>query len=338
MRKRCTIIIPTHNRPQYLERCVRWFLELGCPIVIADSSAYPWASALRTTSGVKYVHRPGGFDVYPGKLRLALDAVATPLVAMCADDDFITWEGLEASATFLDAHQDYAACQGYAYLYQVFGARLALWPMVYPFHNVRDEAWIDRAEHAKSTVYYAVSRTPVLRKAVEFLARCDFGEVAEAAAGLFDTALTLSAARAGKINRVPVPFALREYSPHVSAVGVRYQTIVSRNIPDFYRSLFEHLMEGEEDPIVRQRLLKLLAADYAGQLSYDLIGSQSRKHWATCLTQRQQACLELWFRRYTALRMYLSRSYRPFTRVYIGLDYQRFRRFVLPASDRAGRS
>ena len=60
MNSLCTILIPTHNRVGYLNRCVQWFLELGYPIVIADSSREPWQSELKENQAVRYVHCPGG--------------------------------------------------------------------------------------------------------------------------------------------------------------------------------------------------------------------------------------------------------------------------------------
>src|SRR5580698_9326337 len=131
----CTILIPTHNRPRYLDRCVRWFLELGFPIAIADSSDVAWDSTLRNSAAISYLHRPGGIQTYPQKLQAALATISTPLVAPCADDDFITKEGLSQSIDFLRANADYSAALGYAYSYQVFGSRTVLWPMVYDHHD-----------------------------------------------------------------------------------------------------------------------------------------------------------------------------------------------------------
>ena len=114
MNSQCTILIPTHNRARYLERCVTWFHDLGYPIVIADSSDAEWQSTLRDQAGVSYLHVPGGFEIYVRKLHAALQTIATPFVAMCADDDFITGGGLATCVEFLQAHPDYSFSQGYA--------------------------------------------------------------------------------------------------------------------------------------------------------------------------------------------------------------------------------
>ncbi|MGD9838214.1 MAG: TIGR00180 family glycosyltransferase [Afipia sp.] len=323
----CTILIPTHNRPGYLSRCVRWFSDFGCPIVIADSSVSPSCGGLQSDN-ITHVHCPGGFEVYPRKLQLAMRQVTTPLVAMCADDDFIAKEGLKASASFLERNSDYAFSQGYAYLYQTFRHRIALWPMVYPYHDNVSERWIERIVNAKSTVYYGVNRTDILRSAVDFVAKQDFAEIIEGFAGFVDTAITMHVARAGKFKRCAVPFAFREYSVNVNAVGRRFGTIVSRNTSDFYRNLLASLTGDDQDPDVRQQLLRLFAADYAGQITFDLAASVSRKVRLQKLPPSLLQSAEYLFRIFAAARLYGKPEYREFLKTFSTADYRRFRNFV----------
>lgn len=325
----CTILIPTHNRPDYLARCVRWFSELGYTVVIADSSASSLADVYADRRDVTYIHCPGGFEVYPRKLQLALNEVRTPLVAMCADDDFISPAGLDASAAFLTANAEYAFSQGYAYLYQTFGRRIALWPMVYPFHNNESGEWINRVESAKSTVYYGLNRTEVLRDAIRFVARQDFSELGDTVGAFADGALTAIVARAGKFKRCEVPFAFREYSRSVAGVGGRLESIVSRNIPDYYKNLTAKLMGEESDALKRQRLVRVFAADFAHQILYDLhvpVGQPIRlASWSEWARSRAEFSLRL----YRAAMLFKSGEYRPFLKVFSTPDYRRFKTFVL---------
>lgn len=324
----CTILIPTHERSDYLVRCLRWFADFDCPIVIADSSAEISCGGLQSDR-ITHIHCPGGFDVYPRKLQLAMSRIATPLVAMCADDDFITMEGLNASATFLINNQDYAFSQGYAYLYQTFDGRVALWPMVYPYHNNPSEQWLERVENARSTVYYGVNRVDVLKAAVDFVVKQDFTEISDGIAGFIDTAITTHVARAGKFKRCEVPFAFREYSTSVSAVGRRYGSIISRNVPDFYRNLQAALARDDSDPATRQRLLRLLAIDYAAQIMFDSAASGSRKARLEGLPAWALLHAEYLFRLYCAAKLYLSSEYRAFLKVFSTQDYRRFKSFVV---------
>ena len=268
-------------------------------------------------------------EIYPQKLELATARVRTPFVAICADDDFISREGLEASAAFLTVNTDYAFSQGYAYLYQTFGRRVALWPMVYLFHNNESGEWIDRIENARSTVYYGVNRTETLRNAIDFVARQDFSELGDGMAGFFDTALTACVARAGKFKRCEVPFAFREYSASVNTVGRRFGAIVSHNLPDFYKNLTAELMAEDLDPEKRQRLIRLFAADFAGQIVYDLQAPGGQRVRLASWPEEARSNAEYLLRLYRAAMLFKSGDYRPFLKVFSTPDYRRFKTFVL---------
>ncbi len=329
MKTLCTILIPTHNRVNYLNRCVRWFLELGYPIVIADSSQQAWQSDLRQHEAISYVHCPGGLEVYLAKLQQALATVRTPLVAMCADDDFMTSEGLAASVDFLHRHPDYSFSQGYAYSYQLVEGKLVVWPMPYDYHDNHAEAWIERVESALSTVYYGVLRTEVLRGGIDFLVKQDFGETVKSAAGFFDFCLTAHAARSGKFKRCPVPFSLREYSSQTTSVGTRFKTITSRNVADFYRNLESFLMEGDDSQEARARLLKVFAKDYSGQIFYDLSPQESKKRFVRNMPKWMIGHVEYFYRLYAAVRSFGSAKRLPFVKLFFGPDYAGFKQFVL---------
>ena len=329
MSNQCTILIPTHNRANYLDRCVRWFLELGHPIIIADSSQDAWQSDLRQHDAVCYLHHAGGFEVYPAKLQEAVARVQTPFVVMCADDDFITSEGLEACIDFLSRHPDYSFSQGYAYTFQVFGRRPVVWPMPYDHHDNHADSWIERVESAFSTVYYGVLRTEVLRDAIAFLAKQDFSETLVSAVGFFDSSLTMYAARCGKFKRCPVPFALREYSSQTTAVGTRYLTITSRNVADFYRNLEAFVLGPDGSGDARARLRKVFARDYAGQIQYDLSPKRSKKtffrHWPGPIITH----MEYVYRLCSAARSYCSAARVSFLKLFFSPEYARFKQFVL---------
>ncbi|MDE2165866.1 MAG: TIGR00180 family glycosyltransferase [Alphaproteobacteria bacterium] len=330
----CTILIPTHNRSRYLERCVRWFLDLPYPVVIADSSEMEWRSEFRADERIRYIHMPGGLEVYRSKLQKGVAAVETPYVAMCADDDFITAAGLAQSIGFLDSHPDYSFCQGYAYLFEVLDAHVVAWPLTYGGHEIACPEWIDRVERAKSTVYYGVHRTEVLRGAIDFLMRQDFSEILDAIPGFIDLCLTTNAARRGKLKRVNVPFGLREYSPYLQSAGTRPATIISRNVPDFYGSLLIWMMAGEDSEVVRNRLLRVFSRDYAGAVMFDLAGSRSKKRFVTWFGAALARRIEFLYRVYAAARIYASLAYAPAVMLFWHPEYRRLKQFVLPVEGR----
>lgn len=332
----CTILIPTHNRHHYLESCVQWFLQFSCRIVIADSSRSEWSSDLRNEALVSYLYKPAvAFEGYCEKLCAALDQVETPLVAICADDDLITETGLRESVSFLKAHPDYSFSQGYAYTFQDIRGRLVLIPMPYESHDIDAESWIDRAELARSTVYYGVNRTSLLKEAFGFLLKQDFREILDSSAGFIDFCITIFVAKGGKFKRCSVPFAFREYSPVVSAVGTRDRTIVSRNVPDLYANLLQTLAGPDAPPGVKHRLLRLMASDYAGQIVYDAAVQPSKKEaMARIVPVRYLDHAEYAYRMYSAFRRYASKSYYRFAGVFFSPEYRRVRKHILRRSEK----
>jgi glycosyltransferase domain-containing protein len=328
MRDQLTIVIPTHNRHGYLARCVRWFAPLGCTIVITDSSATEWTSELRTLPQVRYLHRPGGFEVYLAKLVAAYELVETPLAMMCADDDFALHGAVRSSVEFLTRNSDHEVCCGYYYLFQAFGPRVQLWPMVYRDHDLPEADWQARLSRATSTPYYAVVRTGSMRETFRFLVSQDFAGIENAFAGFVDTTLTWTAARNGKFKRLTEPFGLREYSPVVSSTGVRHRTITSHKIAGFYSALIDHLLRASQVPEDRELLLRLAARDYSGQIAYDLSLGPSRKRKVESLPPALQARAEESFRIATAARMYATSEFRDFAKVFWHPERKRFKDFV----------
>lgn len=115
-----TLIVPTYNRPELLERCLHHFNldECALPIVIADGSGPEGRSANARSvaalgADLDLIHAP-----YPPELGFAarcavvLGEVTTPLVAFHADDDFMLSAGLLAAAERLDADPGLVAAQG----------------------------------------------------------------------------------------------------------------------------------------------------------------------------------------------------------------------------------
>jgi len=334
---RCTIVIPTHRRAAYLRRAVAWFAEIGTPIVVADSSETASLAGSERAGIAAYVHRPGGFEAFVGKLAEAAAAVSTPYAALCADDDLTLPGGLARSIAFLDRNEDHSFAQGYAYLYQVLGPRLAVWPMPYHAHDVPHQDWRDRIDAATSTVFYGVQRTAVLRRSLGFLVRAGIGPLGSDAIGLIDFAITVIAARAGKFHRVPVPFALREYSPSVSGIGFRFRTIVSPLIPAFYAALLDELAGPDAaDPETRLRLLRRFGGDYAGQISYDLAVGMAPQRRLDRLPRAVRdhpgrlALAEYAYRWLVSKRLFAARAYRGQDVIFRTGDYARARAVLLP--------
>lgn len=85
-----TLIIPTHNRHEYLRRSISYFKNLKAQVIYCDSSPNPYNKI--TSSNILYLHLPN--YSFAEKILHALNLIKTDFVALCADDDFILIESL----------------------------------------------------------------------------------------------------------------------------------------------------------------------------------------------------------------------------------------------------
>ncbi len=113
-----TYVIPTHNRPQFLRRLLRYLAEVNCrnEIQIADSSSDLNAAINRETmrtyrSSLRLKAQHYELGVIK-KCRAALDQVRTPYAIFNADDDFQVPAVINDCARFLDRHPGYGSCFG----------------------------------------------------------------------------------------------------------------------------------------------------------------------------------------------------------------------------------
>lgn len=322
-----TIVIPTHNRHRYLERSVSWFLQGGYEVVIADSTECAWKHSLHDDPRVTYIHKPGPYAVYVDKVLAALRAVKTPMTAMCADDDFILYSGLEKCANFLENHEDYAFCQGYAYLFQTIAGRHAIWPMPYDYHDVESPDSLQRVIAIKSTVYYGLNRTAALLEAFEFLHDARLSRSIKAG-GLVDFALTSIVARNGKMKRLSIPFALREYSPAVNVVGTRPELLLDPDLVVFFQNLLQQLAKDSNGSHseAEKALMRAFAEDFSGQLRYDLTPSASKRGIVRRLPKAIQETAELGVRWKAAVQGFMRKGYVPALSLFMSKEFSMFKK------------
>lgn len=87
-----TLIIPTHNRHEYLKRSMVYYDKLNAKVIYADSSVEPYDYPVKG-GNILYLHLPG--QTFAQKILYSLNEfVNTEYVALCADDDFILIESL----------------------------------------------------------------------------------------------------------------------------------------------------------------------------------------------------------------------------------------------------
>ncbi|MGB5926279.1 MAG: TIGR00180 family glycosyltransferase [Dehalococcoidia bacterium] len=115
-----TILIPTYNRPDYLKRILGYYndFRVAYNIIVADGSSdeikkvnketvssFP---SLRIQHLAKY-----SSETHPlHRLNDALKYINTEYCVFCADDDFVTPNGIRQSVDFLEKNPDFAIAHG----------------------------------------------------------------------------------------------------------------------------------------------------------------------------------------------------------------------------------
>lgn len=105
-----SIVIPTHQRPRYLARVLKYYSQTDLPVFVADSSTNASCVAVGMPR-IAYHHLPS--IPFLEKVRSIMPLITTPCMAFCADDDFIVPRAAKQCAEFLTASPDYSSAQGH---------------------------------------------------------------------------------------------------------------------------------------------------------------------------------------------------------------------------------
>jgi glycosyltransferase domain-containing protein len=104
-----TIIIPTFNRSQLLQRALFYYSKWDCRILIADSSDLVDTS-INNFKNCEYVYlRNYSFS---NKIEFCLNLVETKFVCISCDDDFFSYNGMKFAIDFLQRKTDFIAVHG----------------------------------------------------------------------------------------------------------------------------------------------------------------------------------------------------------------------------------
>ncbi len=209
-----TIIIPTHERPQYLRRIVDFLSPSDNEILVVDSSPESCRNIL--PSNVRYFHKP---DLYlTQKILFASKEIHTSYAAICADDDFLTVSGIEQASQFLSENPHYACAQGLTMTYIVPDQKtvcffpkyqhLALARLQINPESSDPKIRLTSAFCPFLQWIYAVHRVDALRQTSEILCaienppRC-----------FTDRVFSFGLAISGNLKLLPILFSVREHAP-----------------------------------------------------------------------------------------------------------------------------
>ena len=222
----CTIIIPTYNRPQYLQRILGYYDSFGekFKIIVADSSSDENKKLnkkiISSVSNLDIKH----LDHYPTEINShhkfadMVNYVEEKYCVFCADDDFIVPNGIKQSVVFLKKNPDFTVAQGYHIVFHLKpgknGEQQFYWTPNYSqdsiiFPDAKSRLTEHLSNYTLPTIY-AVHRTDFLKMVYQELLNSDvdpmqFGE-------LLPTMLTLIY---GQMKWIDVPYAARQAESRV---------------------------------------------------------------------------------------------------------------------------
>lgn len=104
----CTLIIPSHNRHEYLDRIFEYYTDVNFNVICCDSSDNKYEKEL--PDNISYNHVPG--LNFKEKMYKTISEVDTEYIVCCADDDFILKESIPEGVDFLDENTDYNSFVG----------------------------------------------------------------------------------------------------------------------------------------------------------------------------------------------------------------------------------
>ncbi|MFC2035015.1 TIGR00180 family glycosyltransferase [Chloroflexota bacterium] len=219
---KCSIIIPTHNRPGYLERILNYYSQNSkdFDIIIADSSTDEIKKVNEETVSLFSILNIQHLNYYSTgvvplcKIVDAINHINTKYSVFCADDDFITPNGINQSVDFLEENLDFSVAHGHYISFYLKDNREEdqqfYWRPTYSHESIIIPEPSARLNYHLSNysqaTFYAVHRTDFMRmiygETLRFTDEFRFAELL----------LTMLTSIYGKIKCLDVLYTAREYS------------------------------------------------------------------------------------------------------------------------------
>lgn len=267
------IIIPTFNRPNYLNRILSYYdnCKIKSTCIIADSSNNENKKKNREIiskfSDINIIYlKPysSDFNMFY-KIADALNFTKEKYCVICADDDFIIPSGINMAVDFLDKNPDYAIAHGdyiSFYKHQENNKKHFLWDLAPYYKSITSSDPKERFLYHLSNysrlhpTFYAVHRTDFLKmifnETVKYTDPENDGQFGE----LLPSMLT---SIHGKIKQFKVLYCARESIPlSAGRTSKKFHDFVSEGTYDkkysrFKKCLAEHLSKESDINIKEAR-------------------------------------------------------------------------------------
>ncbi|MBA1314355.1 TIGR00180 family glycosyltransferase [Pseudomonas monteilii] len=225
LKNRLTLVVLTHNRPDFLRRTLFYYRNYSASILVLDSSLKADEQIAFDYPEVDYRHLPQfSYTALQDKLTYGVNEVVTPFMTFLAVDDFLLHEGMTRSLQFLEQHPDYGVCHGYGMMYLARGTQVDY----YKRDNIVQEDYC--AEDPEQRLlefmgqflppFYAVTRTDLLQQWYALLPAGTNFEWQEIGHSFY---LLANA----KARILPIPYAVREVNYNGSEHGTNVLTVLA---------------------------------------------------------------------------------------------------------------
>jgi glycosyltransferase domain-containing protein len=115
-----TVLIPTHERPQKLERLLKYLAEYQCNVLVVDSSSEPIDAS--QYKNIIYLHDP--LLSFKEKVSVGTGQIRTEFTVLAADDDFPIIENIEKH---LKSEVDFSSMIGRIVQFNELSKRKRFW-------------------------------------------------------------------------------------------------------------------------------------------------------------------------------------------------------------------
>ncbi|CAN1599803.1 TIGR00180 family glycosyltransferase [Pseudomonas sp. B21-028] len=206
--ERVTLVLLAHDQSTALRRALRHYRDSSLAILVIDSSSLIDADITAACPGVQYLHTPTAIG-FGDKVRQAVERVATPYLAIADAESFLLPEALEQALSFLEAHAQYSACQGYSLAFEAHADRVDYYLLdrkgCEDYSNASVDARLAVFAEDCPSLANALTRTETLRRSYALLPAGFDSRLQEAGHSL---GLVVDA----KVRLLDIPYAVHERS------------------------------------------------------------------------------------------------------------------------------
>ncbi len=261
--KSISIIIPTHNRSKYLERCLHYYKQnlSSIPLYICDSSKEKNLSEILL--GLNYEHCPQ--KSFVEKVNDTLQKVQTPFVMLCADDDFFTLGGIKSAVEFLQKNAEYSTAHGIYTRFMKIKNEWVLFPL---YENglkneLESDDKLNRLQHLMQSyhpLFYAIQRIEVMQATYDSFIKNGISNL-----NFVEFLMAIIPISFGKIKMLPQYYCAREHiATSAGATALSFADIMRSEKMnaeyDAFLKVVHQFVFAKEDIFSKEKTEKLFVA------------------------------------------------------------------------------